>query len=496
MHPVAMRWHEYQTRHAVFIASSRTSDTVHADVAALRHATKRGRAMRGSRRDVHFSLYGARCSAAALFAVAATFGAGAANADPIVQTTSLPSTASDWSNDFTFQQFDPSEGTLNGVGLTLQSTLTGSVAYESREAAPSTITAGFNGSVVTTRPDGTYLTSVAPMVSTTANFAATDGTVDFAGPSGGTASGLSASASATTSGTFTPADAALFTGKGTIALPVAAQVRATETGPANLVARFNAQVSASATLTYDFVAPGQTSSGGSTGSTFLTGNTSTIGAVSAGSVTTGPQIVKVADKTTGWSSAVGFQKFNPALGTLEAVNLTITSDVAAKQGFENLGATATSISASQSAALTLALKSGTLLSVVTTLSGVESLARFDGSVDFAGASGSTSKLSGSDTNATGLFDQADLTAFTGSGSILLDLSATGTSSAEGPGNMMLDLAEQAGATIDLTYTYVPGADPADSAADPVPEPGSLAVFGVSLAFAGLGARRSPRSRQE
>jgi hypothetical protein len=333
------------------------------------------------------------------------------------------------------------------------------------------------------------------MASTSANLAASDGKVDFAGPSGGTAS-VTGSASATTSGTFTPTDAALFIGKSTVALPVTAQVRATASGPANLVARFQAQVSASATLTYDFVAPGQTSSGSFGSDTFLSDSTGTSGSfIGVNSVTTGPQVVKIANQTTGWNNTAAFQKFNPALGKLESVNVTMTSSVAGKQGVENLGGTASSISTSQSAALALALGKGTLLTVVTTLSGIENLAGFDGSIDFGGASGTTSNLTGSNSNGTSVFDQAVLDAFTGDGTIDLDASATGTSSVDGPGNMMIDLAEQAGVTIDVSYTYVPGEKNLSAAVDPVPEPGSFAVFGTSLAFMAFGARHRARWRR-
>jgi hypothetical protein len=421
--------------------------------------------------------------AACVLAVA--FGTGSAHADPIVQTQTLADAPSDFSSGVTFNKFDPTLGTLTGVGVNLTGNVTGSVAYESREAAPSTLSASLDGSVAVGRPDNSPIIAVAPSASTFANLAAFDGTTDFAGPSGGSVV-LSSNASAMTSGTLSTADKALFTGPGTITLPVTAQVRANETGPANLAARFQAQAGASVALTYNFSAPGETGGGSSGGSDFTTMTSSGLGLLTVGSVTSAPQTQKIADQTTGWKNGIAFQKFNPALGTLEDVNLTLVSDVKARQSFENLGATPTTITGSQLAFLTLALKGNNLLTVGTALNKFASLAGFDGTVDFAGTSGITfADLLGSDTSVTSLFDGLDLSLFTGPGSLSLDLSATGTSSVNGPGNMLLDLSEEAGANVDLTYTYLPGSD----AAFAVPEPASWAILAGPLVFWAFIARR-------
>jgi hypothetical protein len=213
---------------------------------------------------------------------------------------------------------------------------------------------------------------------------------------------------------------------------------------------------------------------------------------SAPTVTSAKQTRTIAPQTTGWSNNVGFQKFNPALGALVDVNLTLTSDVRAQQGFENLGSTASQVSATQTASLALKSLTGqNLLGVVTTLSNVESLLGYDGTADFAGASGIKRDLVGGTFDQVSLGDQADLDLFTGKGAIDLTAGANGTSTVDGPGNLLLDLAEQAGLTIDLTYTYVPDAN-ASAILAAVPEPGSLPLFAGALACAGSAAARRRR----
>ena len=244
-------------------------------------------------------------------------------------------------------------------------------------------------------------------------------------------------------------------------------------------------------LTYDFAAPGQTgttgggfTSGGFTNSTGGGGNFFNV----LGSVTTALQIQKIADQTTGWSTDLAFQKFNPALGKLEDINLTLVSDVKARQSFENLGATAAGISGSQLALLNLALNGTSLLKVGTALNRVRKPCRLRRDDGFRRDLGHHLRRShGLRPERHGLVRRSGPYALHRGGAALLGLSATGTSLVDGPGNMLLDLAEQAGATVDLSYTYLPGDPPAAMA-----EPPSWGIFAGPLALWGFMLRRRRR----
>ena len=117
----------------------------------------------------------------------AALGPGSAGADPIAQTEALPVAPADFSSSLTFSGFDPALGTLTGVNVDLTGNLVGRVSYESREAAPSTFSAGLSGIVSLNRPDDSQIIAVAPSAAISTGLAAFDGTTDFAGASGGSA---------------------------------------------------------------------------------------------------------------------------------------------------------------------------------------------------------------------------------------------------------------------------------------------------------------------
>ncbi len=411
-----------------------------------------------------------------------------AMAATISQTDTIESRSANWADSFTYNQFDPGTGSLTGINMSLTGTLTGNIAVESREAAPTVVNSSLNGNITMARPGaGGLITAVSPTIFQSSALAAFDGTRDFAGSSGRSYTGLTSSATSTTSGSLSADDAALFTGLGTITLPVTASVRTVTRGPANLAGRYSVQASAEGTLRYEFD-PAGTGGGSSSGGTVATSSSGGGGfpAFPVGTVTSDTQSGAVASQTTGWSSSLSFQKFDPSLGRLYGVNLEVESALKAQGQFENLEAARDYATADQSATITLkrAGKAEALTQVVNSTGGTITLEMFDGSEDFAGLSGGAFARSASNKVNTTLTDLADLLAFSGAGTIDLLLSALGQGSLDTPGNFLFELLAEADAKVKLSYIYLPGAT---ALVGDVPEPATLSLLG--LAMLGLASRR-------
>lgn len=189
----------------------------------------------------------------ALLAVSA--GASTVSYGPYAQ----PLSTTNWSTSITLPQFDPALGTLNSISFVLFGHVEGTAKFESMDAAPAVITMDLSAMLKLKRPDLTDLVVTIPVASTSDNASAFDGTIDFGGTSGNTYGGLSANdtESATTS---TAADKALFTGLGSIVLPVTASGASTGSGAGNLLLQFQTSASAWATVTYDYTAVPEPSS--------------------------------------------------------------------------------------------------------------------------------------------------------------------------------------------------------------------------------------------
>ena len=87
------------------------------------------------------------------------------------------------------------------------------------------------------------------------------------------------------------------------------------------------------------------------------------------------------------------------------------------------------------------------------------LAAFDGTIDFAGASGENlTGLTGTELTSSEV--TGDLSAFVGAGTIALPIAADSPSVLTGPADLATELLTEAGATVTISYTY---AAPSESA---------------------------------
>lgn len=376
------------------------------------------------------------------------------NTQAIFQQQTISGSETDWSRTAEFARFDPSLGALQSIGIGITADVTGNLSIESLEAKPSTVSASLSVDMTATSSTGTTLAEVMPTAVASDNLATYDGGTDYTGASG---TELVLASSGTIQPGWQPASTAVgdFVGTGSVALQIHAGATLHVDGPSNLQIASQSTAGATIELAYDYDPGGQDQSGGSSAGSIDMINPILLPLPLEPPVTTMAQSFVVADSTTGWTDDLAVRQFDPALGTLQAINLSVTGDVANSVAAENEDASAATVAVTQAVALTLALPGSTqnaTTSVLTTMN----LAGFDGSADLAGASGRIDQgWAQSPATVATVGDAVDLAAFTGQGTIAVPLSSSGTSSLDGPGNLLARLLAQAGGTVTVSYSYVP-----------------------------------------
>ena len=380
----------------------------------------------------------------------------------VLQQQTIAETPSNWSQTVTFAPFDPSLGTLNDVQIGVTAEVNGTVSLEDLGPTSGTDYVSLPGTVSVFGPDDTPITSVTATASGSASLGAFDGADNYLGNSGTTLAGLSGTQSFLDLYQGTTSQMALFSGSNPVPLTVDASVLFDEMGASNLQTLSHASAGAVVTLQYDYTPPVRVGvSDGFYGSdtTFMvnSGGVGVFGLLPPITLTTAPQTITVADAPTGWSNEPSFARFDSSLGTLDSVNITLTGNETASVAAENLGTTSASLGVTEAATLSLATPDPTTyVGAAANVTDGMSLAGYDGSEDFAGTSGRTDPgLTATAQSSTELTSTEDLAAFTGDGNITLPLYAFGASSVSGPADLLTQLADQAGATISITYTYTP-----------------------------------------
>lgn len=190
------------------------------------------------------------------------------------------------------------------------------------------------------------------------------------------------------------------------------------------------------------------------------------------------------------SDVFAFQQFNPALGTLTAVTITVPSFAISHLSIASIGGGefGDSVTVSQSGGLSLSRAAGALFSG-SAMSGATCSVQLSGAgcseVDFG-----THPMNFLTPNFVSLTLQVDLDAFTGGGTVDLTAAITGYTASittsqlggspiagiSGSQNFM-----QWSPTVEVDYTF--------SAIETVPEPASLVLFGTAIGLGGLLRRR-------
>lgn len=169
-------------------------------------------------------------------------------------------------------------------------------------------------------------------------------------------------------------------------------------------------------------------------------------------------------RATDWVDSVALPRFDGSLGELRSVELRVEAHLEGTAELENLTGSPASLSTMLAALVTLARPApgGTVITTAQpSQPRTDNLGAFDGIVDHAGASGSETTLTDDHTSTISLVSPADLTLFTGTGSITLPAAGTDTSTGPTGPDAAVDLSTRVGATVTVTYTYITDTRPPD-----------------------------------
>ena len=192
---------------------------------------------------------------------------------------------------------------------------------------------------------------------------------------------------------------------------------------------------------------------------------------------------------TDYTRSLSFDRFNPALGTLQSISFALSGLVVGTTRVESEDEQPATVTENLRATITLQRPNGSSLAVVIPFEDfTNSFTSYDGVTDFAGTSGITrSNVTAEADTSVITSTLEDLTLFTGTTDIVLPVAAAGSSVATGSGNLVTAFSTFAGASATVSYTYAEAAVPPP--ATEVPDPSALALLGTTLLGLGLMQRR-------
>ena len=193
--------------------------------------------------------------------------------------------------------------------------------------------------------------------------------------------------------------------------------------------------------------------------------------------------VTLLDVGTSFAVPLPFNRFDPALGTLDSVTLDLTASFSGTVGVENTSASPDVVTGIIAGSVTVVTNSSSLtVEVFPSAPGpAHHFAAFDGSLDFAGASGATDAVAGLPIagSVAAPPPASALPEFIGAGQIFLTLTATSFPIVTGLETETVEETADAHTTEVLTYRFTPLA---------VAEPAGWTILAAGLL--GLWRRRN------
>lgn len=159
---------------------------------------------------------------------------------------------------------------------------------------------------------------------------------------------------------------------------------------------------------------------------------------------------------TNWNINCPINQFDPALGDLQSISVSMHSDINSTAYIESTDPTPISVSAQVSASVTLQRPdNSTLVNTLPLYSANYPLSAFDGIINYSGTSGVTAPnliASQSDTLIT--TTASDLALFTGTSTVNLPVVASGIASFNGSANLATLVDTLAASQITVSYSYL------------------------------------------
>ena len=364
----------------------------------------------------------------------------------VTRTATLPLRSAPWSGAVTLDQIDPALG-ITSLALSLTGTLVSQVDIVNFDLAPSQFDSTATGFVALMRPDGTPWLTAAPTAYTSALLQPMSQPVRLSGQ-GSLTSTVDYAPTVTAS-----SDAALLVGTGQVTLPVTASARVYATGQGNMRAHFASLASADVSVT------AATGPDGLPGGVITTLVPPPYVGFGFGAAAAKSQTLTAADALLGTASALAFDGFDPALGVLVGVTLSVAADAAGSAAMENLDPVASTVTLVHTATVTARLPGGPAVSSTQSVSTTRDVAAFDGVDDLRGVSTATITEAAPASGIAATTDSVSgaATAAFRAGPVVVGVARTGGTALSGPGNLDVATTLQAGAQVTLTYRYVSAA---------------------------------------
>lgn len=176
-------------------------------------------------------------------------------------------------------------------------------------------------------------------------------------------------------------------------------------------------------------------------------------------VQTQVQTINFANGKANTISSQLLSQFNPALGTLQSIQIKVDGRIISDIKLENLDDESSVVSGTVAGNV---LVSGPGFNLNVNIAGNAAISKtlpaFDGTIDFGGTSG----VSLGSTTATGSNTQtltgSSMSSYIGTGTVNLSFLAQASTQASGGGNLTANISNQGGGTVTVTYSYIKNND--------------------------------------